>query len=134
MKTIKLIMILLWMIFLTSCKSQIVCSQIKEAEIVPTPMCDISFQFNRCRCRCFDLNRWDSLPLRYCPDMRVELGFVDYSDSFAKEKKFSSTEAVNLPLNACEGLVGFNYKHIASNIRPKVKQLNIIKEDNCKVK
>ena len=134
MKIIKLSMTLLWMIFLVSCKSQIVCSQIKEAEIKPTPMCDISLQFNRCRCRCFDVNKWDTLPLRYCPDMRTELGFVDYSDSFAKDKKFSSTEAVNLPLNACDGLVGFHFTYIADNIRPKVKQLNIIKEDNCKVK
>lgn len=132
MKTIKLIMILTWTIFLSSCKSQIVCSQIKSATIAPVPLCDISITFNRCRCRCMDVNKWDTLPLSECADLPLHEGAVSYQDPWAKKLNMSREEAINYPLSFCDGFAGFHFSAIASEIRPKVKQLNVIKEDNCK--
>ena len=73
----KLIIILLLTIFsLSSCRSferQVICKEIDSYKIKPSPMCDISFKFNRCRCRCFDYNKWETLSdIKQCKKLSNE--------------------------------------------------------------
>lgn len=79
---IKLIMIASLMIFFTSCNPRI---GVKR-------MCDISFQFDRCRCRDYDVDRLRAV-----------------------------SEAVNYPIEECEGVTGFFIDDVAKDILPKVK-------------
>jgi predicted alpha/beta superfamily hydrolase len=101
----RLIMIALLMIFSGSCQTvnqKVVCSQIRKHEIPVVKMCDISFKFNRCRCRNFDLNSWNAVG-----------------------------EAENLPLEQCEGVAGFFVEDIAVKIRPNIKAMYRLKENLC---
>lgn len=111
----KMITILLSMIFITSCKTKIICSQVNSAKIIPIILYDISFKFDRCRARCFDLNTWATLPLNQCAGM----------DSY------NLGEVANLPLESCEGVAGFSNEDMAIEIRPKIKMLDQIKKDYC---
>jgi hypothetical protein len=115
MQMIKLSMMLLWMIFLSSCKTKIICAQINSAKIKPVMIYDVSFQFNRCRGRCLDVNKWETVPLNQCSGTQEDLG-----------------DSVNFPLESCEGIAGFPFDDIANNIRPNIKKLDAIKEDYCK--
>lgn len=80
----------------------------------PLASCDISLQFNRCRCRCLNPNTWESLNLKDCKEYEELAGL-----------------AVNLPIIECDGLVGFFVDDIATEIKPKVNALNGIKRDYC---
>lgn len=93
---------------------KIVCAQVKSYEMKPLVLCDVSFQFNRCRCRCFDPNTWQSLPLNQC-----------------KEFEGAQGDAIRYAINHCEGLVGFFDVDIATEIKPKVNALNGVKKDYC---
>lgn len=101
----RLITILLLTTFLGSCRSvqtSVICSEIRNQEINPVELCDISFQFLRCRCRQFDMNSWAS-----------------------------TSEAVDYPLEHCDGMAGFKLDDMALEIRPKVKALYRLKENLC---
>jgi len=113
----KAITILLLMISLTSCKDKIVCAQVESSKIKNLILKDLSLQFNRCRVRCFNLNSWKTLPLNKCD------GFEGIEG-----------EQEDYPIGFCEGLSGFDVSDMAKHIRPKIKELNAIKEDNCKLK
>jgi hypothetical protein len=76
---------------------------------------DISFQFDRCRGRCFDLNEWKALPMNMCAGM----------------ESYALAESINLPLESCEGIAGFTIEDMAVEIRPKIKKLDAIKKDYC---
>lgn len=115
MRLIKLSMMLLWMIFLTSCKTKIICAQINSAKIKPIMIYDVSFKYSRCRGRCLDINNWTTVPLNQCAGVAEDLG-----------------ESVNLPLESCEGISGFVVEDIADDIRPNIKKLDAIKADYCK--
>jgi hypothetical protein len=112
---------MLSMIFLSlgvgSCgtvQQKLLCAQINEARIAPKRFCDISIKFNRCRCRCLDMDTWSSLPLKECAD-----GFG------------SDETTINLELEACEGIGGFPLPDIAEDIGPKMRLLSGIREDYC---
>lgn len=101
----RLIMIALLMTFLTSCRSiqrTLVCNELQNHKINPVTLCDISIKFDRCRCRTFDVNSWNSL-----------------------------SEAENFPLSHCDGLAGFKVDEIAGEIRPKIKAMYRLKENLC---
>lgn len=119
MKIIKLITIILPMIFLISCKTKIICGQINSARIVPVMLYDVSFQFNRCRGRCFDVNEWKTLPINRCIG-ELDSQYIPVIDN-----------AINYPLEYCDGVAGFSLDDMSENIRPKVKELNAIKGDYC---
>ena len=129
MKIINLSMILLLTISLSSCRTAIVCSQINSAQIKPLKLCDASFQFNRCRCRCFDMNKWQTLPLNQC-GMELNHNEEGVNKILGVTEQLSDT--VNYPLEACDGFVGFNADDMANEIRPKIKKLDAIKGDYCK--
>lgn len=102
-----LIMTLLTLLCLSasSCgtlQTKIVCAQLERHEIKPVKACDISFKFNRCRCRDFDFNKWEAL-----------------------------SAPVDLPLEACEGISGFYLTDAAVEIRPQIKALSNLKDNLC---
>jgi hypothetical protein len=110
------IMIMLLMIFLmTSCKTWIVCKEIETTAFNPAPLCDLHKNRNtgiwRCRCRCFDLNEYKELADNSC------------GKDFAKG---------NYPPEKCEGVAGFFDTSWANDIRPKMKELISIRKDYCK--
>lgn len=101
------------MTFLISCDSvqtKLVCAQIEKATIENIPMCDISFKFNRCKCRCFNINKWKTVPDEACVN-------------------FASGE---YPLQHCDGVAGFLLSDISTEVRPKIKLLSNTKADYCK--
>lgn len=128
---LKLITILLTILCLSGCQSpntRIVCAQIKEHEIKPIKSCDVSFKFNRCRCRCFNMNAWKEEPLKSCPE------FSEVQESEVRKVKKKSGElyeAVNYPVDHCEGISGFYLDKIATEVRPNVKALDALKENLC---
>lgn len=64
--------------------------------------CQLSFKFNRCRCFDFDLNKWEMIG-----------------------------EAVNLPIEECEGIDGFYPEDEVLKIRPNIKAMSRLKENLC---
>lgn len=134
------------MIFtLSSCKSfetRLICEQIELYKIEPIKSCDISFQFDRCRCRCFDFNKWQALDAKFCPEFNNEviLNIVRFTDdkgirvAKAVATKTERFQAVDYPIEHCEGLSGYNIKDAAIKVRPNVKALNEVKEQLCKKK
>lgn len=75
--------IALLMIFFSSCRTPV----IKDVE-----MCDVSFTFNRCRCRVVDLNTLKNV-----------------------------TFPQNYDIAHCEGIAGFRLSDIVGEIIPKVR-------------
>lgn len=110
--------IMLSMIFLlNSCRTavqRIVCAQIREARLPNLIMKDVSIQFDRCRLRCFNLNDWQTLPLKECKGYENEAG-----------------NSLNRPLIECEGVAGFSVEDWASEVRPRIKQLGGLRDDYC---
>lgn len=125
--TTKLITITLLTIFLVSCKNQkLICNEIKSVRVPPVVLKDVSFQFMRCRARCFDVNKWEALPIANCPEIsHFDLNY-DTNDLLN-----GSNEVVNLPLQECEGLAGFSIYDIGLFIKPTVKRLSEINEATC---
>lgn len=139
---LKTITMLLMMFSLNACRSfetKVVCEQIEQYKIEPIKACDISFQFNRCRCRCFDFNKWQALDAKMCPDFNNKVikqivrftddaGVITAKNISTKEERF---QAVDFPIEHCEGLSGYNIKDAATKVRPNVKALNEVKEQLC---
>ena len=92
------------MIFLISCRGP---------SIKPKILCDISFQFDRCRCRCFDLMKLKTTDPMQC-------------------KIVSERKSWNLPLIECDEISGFNSKVIAKKILPKLKKIKRHYDDKKK--
>lgn len=102
---LKIIILLLTIFFLSGCRSfdrKVICAQLDRHQVKPHEICDISFKNNRCRCREFDFNNWESLG-----------------------------PAVDHELDYCEGVAGFRLEDIANDIRPNVKALANIKANLC---
>ena len=123
----RILMMTLLTIFSVSCNSiqrKLVCKQVESATFSLKPMYDVSFRFNRCRARCFDMTNWNAVAIDYCPELEPDVllygvGFDGDSDS------------INLPVERCEGIAGFDLVDIAKDIKPKILKLNAIKEDQC---
>lgn len=99
------VMITALMLFSGSCqtvKTSVICAEIRKHEIPDVEMCDVSFKFNRCRCRMFDANSWNAI-----------------------------SEALDYPVEHCEGVAGYRLEAIATDIRPNVKALYRLKENLC---
>jgi len=101
-------------ISLASCKTKLICAQVNSATIKPIVLCDLSMQFNRCRCRCFNLNAWDEVEDKAC--------------KWAHDEPFKKGD---YPIDYCEGIAGFYLEDIAREVKPKVKKLSKIKSDYC---
>lgn len=96
---------LLMTFFLSGCRSferKIICAQIRNHQVPTIEMCDISFKFNRCRCRLFNMNDWTA-----------------------------ETEPTDYPLEYCENIAGFFLEDIAKDVRPNVKALANLRENMC---
>jgi len=106
-------MMLLIMFLLSSCNTYKVCRRIEKAKFNAAPICDISFKFERCRCRCFSLSDYQILPDRQCDNAEGEF------------------QSGNFPLKECEGISGFRVSNWASDIQPKTKKLIQLRNSNC---
>ncbi len=104
------------MIFTVSCKTKIICQQVESTKIKPIILSEVSFEFMRCRIRCFDFNEWKELDMKQCK------GFESLTDE----------KSINLPIEACDGIAGFSNEDMAIEVKPKIKKLNAIKNDVCK--
>lgn len=115
MRTIALLMTLL----ISGCQTKIICKEIKRSEIRPLPFCDMLFnkknpEKSRCRCRCMDLNIYETVEDNKCRD---------------KHPQFKSG---NYPLEMCSQVAGAVIDEWVSDIRPNIKRLNKIKRTYCK--
>lgn len=110
------IMIMLLMVLLSSCKvnQKIVCSQIRSAKIKAMPICDISFEKNRCRCRCFNLTEY-----------KIE------KDDMCNWSDGSDFKSGNYNIQTCEGIAGFFVEKWSSEVGPKFKKLNNLYGNLC---
>lgn len=95
----------------TSCRTKLVCSEVRRATIDYLPLCDISFKFNRCRCRCFNLNNYSTVKPALCGEDFIE---------------------GNYELEYCEGIAGFYVEDWATEVKPNVKRLIRIRGDYCR--
>ncbi len=101
----KIITMLLMISFLNGCRSverRITCAQITKHQVPINEFCDISFRFDRCRCRQFDMNTWEPI-----------------------------TEPQDFPLEYCEGVAGYRLDDIARDVRPNVKALAELRRNMC---
>lgn len=99
------------MTFLASCKTKIVCKQIKKNLIDHIVIHTVKIKFNSCKVQCFDLNNWKTVGDKFCGD--------DFKGG-------------NYPLNECDEVQGFYVEDMATEVRPKIKDLARIREDYCK--
>lgn len=109
-------MMLLTILCLSGCRSvntRLVCAQLETHKIKPVQACDVSFKFNRCRCRCFDFNSWEKLPWEKCGVQEEGSNAIDYE------------------LEKCEGISGFYLDVAAVDIRPNIKAMHRLKENLC---
>lgn len=136
-----LITILLTTFFLSSCRSverRVICGEINIYQIKPVPMCDISFQFNRCRCRCFDYNQWTTISdINQCAQFNENLPFKKYDPPLVAINKILNGEITRVisvkdyPLEYCDGIAGSFLSDIAKDVRPNIKALNEVKNKLC---
>lgn len=101
----KILTILLLTISLASCRAlerKMVCAELDKQKIKPVQMCDWNEKFDRCRCRTMDFNSWSAL-----------------------------SEAENFPRSYCDKLAGFKLDVVATEIKPKIKAVNRLKENLC---
>ena len=92
------LMMMLLMMFLTSCNSYQI-------------LCDISFSENRCRCRCFNTET-----LKQAKKEKCEKDWDAYFGGLPEN------HPVNYIEEACEGIGGFRVEEIAKDIIPMIKE------------
>ena len=95
MRRILLSTILLSTMFLSSCLS---CWKVK-----PKLSCDVSFKFDRCRCRCLDIYNQKTTDPKECD--------LDWAE-----------DTRNFPLEQCEGIAGFYLEDITKEIIPQARK------------
>jgi hypothetical protein len=74
-------------------------------------LCDISFQKNRCRCRCYNLDNLSTVDKFNCKD--------DWNKYFLG---VPNSHPVNYKLNRCEGISGFRVEEVAKDIIPGIRE------------
>ena len=123
----KLSIIVMSMIFLVSCSSckraqqRLVCAQVKQAIVKPLPFYDVSFKFNRCRARCFDISNWQDAPANSCPELA--------GMNITKDAK--GREVVDFPIEHCEGVAGPVAEDWAREVKPKMRHLIRMRGTYC---
>lgn len=123
MKTTTILLLTTFLI--SSCKDKIICEQINSAKIRPLIIKNISFEFNRCRISCFDLNTWSTYKsLNACEE---------YKDDPETDEIENAETNREFPVSYCDNLLGFDASDMAKYVRPKIKELASIKKDNCKI-
>ena len=127
----KLNIIVMSMIFLVSCasckrvKQALVCAQVKQAIIKPLPFYDVSFKFNRCRARCFDMGNWENVPANACPEL------AGMNSKMIETKSGKKVEVVDFPIKHCEGVAGPRAEDWAEEVKPKMRSLIRMRGTYC---
>ena len=78
--------------------------------IRPQIMCDVSFQFDRCRCRCYDVMNIKTTEDKFCGE---------------------TFQSGNYPIESCEGVSGFKLEQWANPIIPFMKEGKRWINDRC---
>ena len=125
----KMIIILVLVIFSTSCKTDKICKQIKRNKINDLAICGISFQFDRCLCHCFNLTNFERSKLSSCDEFKEDQELDSIYATLYADKK--GRKFYKFPINKCEGISGFLNGKWALEVRPKIKSLKILREDIC---
>ncbi|MCK5608303.1 hypothetical protein KAR91_40855 [Candidatus Pacearchaeota archaeon] len=81
-------------------------------QLKPRISCDVSFTKNRCRCRCYDLEKLETTKPERCN--------ID-----------SESNAWNLAIEECEGISGLYLDDIAVHVKPKLKEKIQYYKDTC---
>lgn len=93
--------IMMALILCSSCVTkQLVCSRIPEFKLVE--LCDISFKYNRCRCRMIDFQTQEAV-----------------------------TDAANYPIERCDGGIVYHVDDYAIEIQPKLIKLDDLHKELC---
>ena len=101
---IKKLTILLLTPFLSSCLN---CWSVK-----PDVIGEVSIQFNRCRMYCFDFYKLKAVSPEKCG--------LDWDQ-----------DAMNFPLEMCDGVVGPNIRALGEKILPSARKTRECYEDSC---
>lgn len=92
------LMTLLLTTFLVSCNSYQI-------------LCDVSFAENRCRCRCYNVDKLKTADKNKCEK--------DWNEYFLG---VPNDHPVNYRTSRCEGISGFRIEEIAKDIIPEIKE------------
>jgi len=135
--TTKLTVLALTTFLLGSCNTTIVCREIRSAVPKAMPLCDVSFKFNECFCRCFNLSKFDTVTDKTCNIYPKYVPTKTPNNFYSIAKKPSGFVYLKFtggayPLNTCDKLSGFFVNQWAKEIAPKIKRLDRVKRDNCK--
>jgi len=65
------------------------------------PIKDLSFKMNRCRIQCYNVDK-----LKVAEDIKCGEDF----------------ESGHYPVEACEGIIGFDADYVAEDLKPKIKK------------
>lgn len=99
---------LLTVCFVISSATGCVCWQVK-----PQVAYLASFHFKKCQARCLDIQNLTTLPPQRCGENWP-------------------TDVIDLPLEACDDVMGFKLETIAKEIRPQAKEsVQCMKDKNC---
>lgn len=93
---------------------RVTCAQIASARVDNLPLCDLSFEKNRCRCRCFNLTDYQIVDEKKC-----------------KWPDGSNFQAKDYDIYTCEGIGGFFVEEWASEVKPKLKKLRNLYGNLC---
>lgn len=100
---------LLTICFVASVTTSCVCWRVK-----PQVAYLASFQFQKCQARCLDIKTLNTLPPERCGQNWP-------------------TDVVDLPLDACDDVMGFKLETIAKEIRPQaLESLQCAEDKGCK--
>ena len=90
-------------------------------------MCDMSFQFDRCRCRCWDIKKTKTVdPERCSKEIINHMGQNEHDEWIGSEKW-----SYNYPLVKCDMFSGYHLDTWATYIIPKIHEAKQYKKDRC---
>lgn len=101
------------MIFISGCKTSLICTEITRNMIKPIIVREISVKYNRCRHKCVDIHTFKSYPLKHCG-----IDSMEY--------------AMNTDLLECDGTSGFSNADYLTEVKPKLLRFTDMKRDYCK--
>ena len=114
-------------------------SSCNAPKIKPLILCDASIKFDRCRCRCYNLNESKSVENEKCGlnSKRYVLKDVDLmtddeiSDVWGLLDNEKAEIGINFPIERCDQIAGFSLNDWAINIDPWQKEIRQFYKDEC---
>lgn len=131
----KIIMMLLIPLLISSKCSRVdvklTCAQIRSAKIDSLPICDLSFEKNRCRCRCFNLTDYKTVKNSACNRKFKNEDYIPDYFEYDPDKKLYKFISGDYDVYSCEGISGFQITDWPTEVRPKVRKLKNLYGNLC---